>query len=233
MSTSRSRRPAARLVVTALLLAACRADAPTGDAGAKVPVTVSADLAGSGVTDVTVIVTGPGIRTPIVANLATGTGTVPVISISLDIPVGGQRTFTVHGYDAGGEMTHEGATTATVRPSGNAAVPVRLRARTGDVPVGVGIGEYRIELTPTAPAPIHVGQFMQFSMAVFDAAGDPVFTDRDHVYAVLDPSIATIHWTGVLHAVSPGTSTVYLSYRGAVATAPITVIPAPPSPVTP
>lgn len=215
MSLRHLRRPAARLVVALLLLAACRADAPTGDAGPTAPVTVSADLAGSGVVVLTVVVTGPGIRAPLAVNIEVPSGATTA-SATILVPVGGQRVFVARGYDATGEQTHEGMATVVVRPTGNDPLGIRIYARSGEVPIAVGVGDFGLTIVGGTLADLGPGDTRQLAAVVTDAQGATV-PGATITWASLNPVVASVASNGRLTARAVGTTTIYASYQGLAA----------------
>jgi alpha-tubulin suppressor-like RCC1 family protein len=219
-------RPRLTSAIALLLVSvsvACRADAPTAPPLAEAPIAISAALAGTDVRVLSVIVTGPGIATPLVAN-AEIAAEQSSVSLTMQVPVGGQRTFVARGYDADGVVTHEGMATTVVRPSGNPPVPIRMYARTGEVPIDVGFGAYTVTLTPGGLADAMVGESRQLSAAVTNAQGIPV-PGAVVMWGSLDPGVARIGATGFVSPRRPGTTTLFASYEGAVASVDLTVLP--------
>jgi alpha-tubulin suppressor-like RCC1 family protein len=218
----RSRAP----VVALLLLAACRADAPTGAAGPQAPVTISAALVGTDIEVLTVIVTGPGIRSPIVGNTEPAPSAA-IALVQMEVPVGGQRTFTVRGYDAAGTVTHEGMATAVVHPGENPTLPVRLYARTGDVPIAVGVGSFDLAIAPSPLANATVGETRQLTATVSDGQGATV-PGAVVTWGSLNPIVAGIDGSGRITARTAGTTTFYASYRGLATASVDLTVDAPP-----
>ena len=204
------------LPLALLVLVACRDHEPTGTGTRRTPVTISTMLAGTEIITLSVQVTGPAIREPIVASTTILTQQ-SIASVTLDVPVGGQRTFVARGYDVAGMLTHEGLATATVRPGENAPVTIRIFPKTGDVPITVGIGEFTVVLSPGLPPEDTVGHRRTLTASVRDAIGAPVAGSV--TWGSLNPSVADIDATGQLTARAPGATTLFASYRGAVASA--------------
>ena len=217
-----SRGPAAwRALALALpfALSGCNADSPAGPVE-KANVTVNAALAGTAVRALTILVTGPAIATPIVANIDVSAD-APTASISMNVPVGGQRTFVARGFDAAGEVTHEGMTTAPVRPGTNPGLTIRMYPRSGDVPVVIGVGAYAIAITPSPLSPLVAGQMRQLTATVTD--GGEAVPGAAVVWGSLNPVVATVGPAGVVTAHVAGTTTLYASFRGAAASVDLTV----------
>jgi alpha-tubulin suppressor-like RCC1 family protein len=218
-------RPAARafrvVASIVLLAAACRPDAASGPAADEAPVVINAALAGTDIRTLSVQVSGPAIHEPIVASVDIP-GEQSMAMLTLDVPVGAQRTFVARGYDEAGMVTHEGLATATVRPSGNAPVAIRMFPRTGDVPITVGVGEYTLTMTPGAPAEDTVGHERQLSARVVDGDGTTV-TAATVLWGSLNPSVAGVGPTGRVVARSPGVTTIVASSRGAVSSVELVV----------
>ena len=193
------------------LLAACRSDAPTDPAPSDAPVTISAALAGTDIRALTVLVSGPAIPTPIVGNVDVAAD-VPSATLTMQVPVGGQRTFVARGFDLAGALTHEGMATATVRPGSNAPLTIRMYPRTGEQPIIIGVGAFTIAISPSPLPAARAGQSVQLSAAVTDA-GVPV-AGATPTWASLNPVVASVSPTGLVSARLPGTTTIYASYQG-------------------
>ena len=222
MSLPSFRKPFAALVALLPALAGACRDAPvTGtEAVVQADVTVTLALAGTSVTALALVVTGPGIATPLVTSVdATNAATV---TTTIDVPVGGQRTIVARGFDADGMLTHEGMTTVAIRPSGNPPVAVRLYPRIADVPIVIGTGTYGVLITPSPLLDMTVGETQQLSARVTDAEGG-VVTGATVKWGSLNPAVAQVSAEGLITARVAGTTTLYASYRGSAASVDLTV----------
>ena len=218
------------LLALGALMAACRGDDITVADGALAQfcsVTIRAALAGMGVEALTVVVSGAGIASPIVAN-ADVSSNAATATVSMDVPTGGQRTFTARGLDAHGVVTHEGMTTVRVRAGTNAPVVIRMYARTGDVPVDVGIGAYDVVITPAVLPELDAGATRQLSATITDAHGTSV-PGAVATWGSLNPQVATVSASGLVTARGEGFATIWAVYRGSAASLQLVVV-APPSP---
>lgn len=213
-------RSACAAAAAVLLFASCRDGAPAGPPGAGAPVVIKAALAGTDVRALAVIVSGPAIPVPIVANVDVSAD-MPEATLTMQVPVGGQRTFVARGFDASGEVTHEGMATVTVRPSANPPVAIRMYPRTGDVPIVIGVGTYALAIVPSTPQALAAGTALQLSAAVSDA-GTPV-PGATASWGSLNPVVASVDAAGLVTALVPGTTTIYAMYGGSAASVDVTV----------
>lgn len=225
MSLPSLRRPCAVLVLaSALAIDACR-DAPP-EPGGDAPVHVLAALAGTSIEFLTVEVTGPAIRSPLVANVAVPDGATSA-SATIMVPVGGQRTFVARGFDSDGLLTHEGMATSVVRPSGNPTLTIRIYPRTGDVPITVGVGDYAIGITPATLAATPVAETRQLTATVTGEDAAPV-PGAVVTWGSLNPAVAGVDSDGLVTARRPGTTTIVASYRGLAASSVDLTVTGPP-----
>ena len=221
---------AALLAAAALASLACAGDRPLApDEDARGDVTVHAAITGTAVEGLSIEVTGPGIATPVIANIpAAGlaaTGTVAV-------PAGRARLFVVRGFDTGGIQTHEGSTTADVRPGANSGVAVTLLPLTGSAGVSVTVGSYTVTVTP-GDGTMSLGGTLQYTASVL-RDGAPVLAPAV-TWGSLNPMIASVSPTGLVTALADGDTKIVASYGGAAAQVSLTVAPAsaPPPPPPP
>ena len=212
----------ATLLALSTLLAACRGDGPTQPALDEAPVTISASLAGTGLQALSILVSGPAIATPIVVNLSVPAGAATATT-TVNVTVGAQRTFVARGFDANGEVTHEGMATATVRPSGNPPVAIRMYHKTGDVPITIGVGTYGIAITPSPLGPMVPLTSQTLSALVTDADGGAV-PGATVTWGSLNPVVASVSPGGVVTAHMSGTTTLFATYQGTAASVDLTVL---------
>lgn len=217
MSRAHARIAAAALLAAAT--AACTADrslAPDDDR--RAPVTVRAAITGTPIEGLGITVSGPGIASPVVANIpaagATATGTIQV-------PTGRARLFTVRGFDGTGIQTHEGTATADIRPGTNPSVNVRLYPITASAPISVTVGSYTLTLTPGDGSMVP-GATRQYTAAVTDVDGAPV-PNATVVWASLDPTVAVVSTGGMVTALAAGQTRIVASVGGVAAQALLTV----------
>jgi hypothetical protein len=197
----RGHTPGARLAralrgwLALLALGAC-AELPTGASrGPHAPpatgaaVRLSATVAGTAVTALSVTVTAADVPVPVVVNLDVAGGTA---AGTVRVPPGPARTFTVRAFDARGVLTHEGARTVDVAPADNAPLALALYPRAGGVPLEVTFGSYTLSVAP-AETTLAVGDTAVLTALVVTAEGD---TLRDRAaWVTLDPTRATVRTT--------------------------------------
>jgi alpha-tubulin suppressor-like RCC1 family protein len=212
-------------MAASLLLAGC-ADAPTAsEDGPIAPVSISAALAGTDVQALSVQVSGPSITVPIVVNASVPAGGTTA-SATVSVPVGGQRTFAAHGFDAEGIETYSGMATVTVKPAGNAPIVIRMYPKTADVPVTIGTGSYAITITPGTMTDASIGDTRQLSAAVRDADG-VVLPNATVMWGSLNPIVASVSNTGLVTPLAAGTTTIVASWQGAASSVELGVSPSP------
>ena len=206
-----------RLLAACFLVAlvACRPDAPSGPGVGSAPMTINAALAGTAVRALTIVVTGPAIATPIVVNVDVSAD-VQTATTTIGVPVGGQRTFVARGFDATGEITHEGMATVTVRPNANAPVTIRMYPKTGEVPVIVGVGDFALSISPSPLPVLQPGATQQLVATVTDASGGAV-PGAVVTWGSLNPIVASVSQAGRVTAGVSGTTTLYATFQGAAA----------------
>ena len=227
-------RPASGVIVASLaMLAACRADEITRDADARtVPVTISAALTPEQqqlIAGMSVEVTGPGMPTPVVAELDVAGTTV---NGTVRVPVGGNRRFAVHAYDATATETYFGSATTNVRPGTNPTLAITLYARSGGVPVVVTVGTLGIALDP-ATVTVAVGASATVTATVTDA-GAPYAGDVVR-WGALDPTLARLEpgadgRTLQLTGLRAGSTTLVASIGGVATAMSLTVTAVNPGP---
>lgn len=220
---------AAAALLLLVLLHACRADAPTGASpgGPSAPVTVRAALAGTAIQALTILVTGPAIPVPIVANIDVATD-VTTASTTMSVPVGGQRTFVARGFDATGVLTHEGIATVIVRPTGNAPVAIRMYPKSGEVPITVGVGTFAIAIAPAPLAPMAPQETRPLVATVTDASTGAAVPNAVVAWGSLNPVVANVSPAGLVTARLPGATTLYATYEGTAASVDLVVTAAAP-----
>ena len=190
----------------------------TGSGLEKVPVQVTTDVANLAVSGVSVEVTGPGMDTPILANLPITAG---VATGSLEVLAGSDRAFVLRAFDVAGVETHHGADTVDVAGSQTTTLSVSLTPLVGDVDLGGQIGEYALVVTPRADT-VAAGGTVQLSVAVTDAYGATV-QNPTVTWGSLNPAVASVDATGLVSGLVPGQTTIAASYKGFSGSASVTV----------
>jgi hypothetical protein len=120
--------------------------------------------------------------------------------------------------------TNTGSVTLNIEPGANPAVSIVLAPRTGDVPITVTLGSFRVTVSPAA-ASLLPGDTVHLTATVLDASGQPV--SGQVTWATLSPAVARVvttgQQTGRATAVGFGQSTVIAAYGGVAGSAEITV----------
>lgn len=207
-----------------LVFHGCNADFPSGPA-AEASVTINAALAGTDVRALTIIVSGPAIATPIVANADVSVD-APSATLVMSVPVGGQRTFVARGFDASGEVTHEGMATTAVRPGANPGLTIRMYPRSGDVPIVIGVGSWAVAIAPSPLDPLPPGATVQLVATVTDASGATV-PGAVVSWGSLNPVVASVSPGGLVTAHLAGTTTLFATFQGSAASVDLVVDVAP------
>lgn len=221
-----------RLLALAVLAFAACADGTGSRDVARAPVTVSGVLTPEQqalVAGMSVEVTGPGIGTAIIADLAVDGAT---LNGTVTVPVGPNRSFTVRAYDAAGTETYAGSATASVVAGTNPPLAVRLLAREGSVPIDVTIASFGVTL---APATVSVAVDAEVTLtATVTAAGGGTVTGTP-TWGVLNPALVAVTVapdgrSAVVRGRIVGSTRVVVSYEGvAAASTVVTVDPSPPT----
>jgi len=182
-----------------------------------VQLVVTADVRATAIHTVVIVVTAPDITDPLGFNIDVVDG---VASGHISVPTGSARTFTAHGYDAGGVETHRGAVTADVQPGGSAPLAISLDPLVGDVPVIVTIQSLRVTVAPAVDS-VAVDEATRLVAAITLSGGSPV---AGHVqWASLNPGIATVDTGGLVTGHAPGSVQVVATYGGVGGAATIVV----------
>src|SRR6266704_4518180 len=121
------------------VLASC-AQNPVGPPG-EATIAISVNLSGTMVATVVADVTAPDIPTMLVFNIPIVNG---IATRAITVPAGSNRTITLRAYDAGGVETHSGSVTVTIQPGTNPTMSVVLTPLTGDLPITVTLGSFRV-----------------------------------------------------------------------------------------
>ena len=217
------RRFTAAALVAVVVLGACMGHEPNGPNGAAGSATLSirADLSGTVVATVVVVVTAADITTPIVANIPTVNGTA---AGAITVPPGSNRTVTLSAYDAGGVKTHTGSVILTIQPGTNPPVTIVLSPLAGSVPITVTLGSFTVTVAPDT-ATLLPGDTVQLTATVRDASNQPV-TDQV-TWGSLGSSVARLVSTGQqtarVTAIGAGQTTVVAVYGGIAGAATIKV----------
>jgi hypothetical protein len=191
------------------VLVSC-SEGPTGPVGQDlVPLRVSANVAGTPVTVLTITVTADDIATPLVFNLhvagGTATGTV-------NVSPGSARTFTARAFESLGQITHEGSATVDVLRGPNPPLTIPMVPRGGQVPITVTVAEVSVVLEP-ASAGLMPGETLSPTVLITDAEGQPV-EGAVPTWATTNPAIAVVDETGLVTAVAVGETQIVAVFGG-------------------
>jgi surface protein len=191
------------------VLVSC-SEGPTGPVGQDlVPLRVSANVAGTPVTILTITVTADDIATPLVFNLhvagGTATGTV-------NVSPGSARTFTARAFDTLGQITHEGSATVDVLRGANPPLTIPMVPRGGQVPITVTVAEVSVVLVP-ASMELMPGATWSPTVLITDAEGRAV-EGSVPTWASANPAIAVVDETGLVTAVAVGETQIVAVFGG-------------------
>jgi hypothetical protein len=203
----RSSRPAALAIVCAALGAACGGsrDAEVGE------FVLNANLAGTTVSTLSVVVTAPDIATPLAFNIQQQNGTA---TGTLRLPPGDARLITVQAFDTLGQLTHEGSKTVNVVPGQNPPVSIPVISRAGQVLITAVLGPVAITVTPL-PAAMIVHETAQLRATIIAPNGDVLPGPVE--WATTNPTIATVDQAGNVEIVGGGLVQIVATYSGVAA----------------
>ena len=211
-------RRIALLALTApFLLVGCEqlgiADAEPSEFDVPVVVASLADAVAS----VVCRIEGPGIETPITAQLAlTGDSAKGTVTV----PAGTDRTFTLEAFDRKGILTHTGAATVDVDESLTGSVAVILEALTESVPIEGRFSEVLVVVEP-ADNGLTAGDSAQYTVTV---TKDGAAVDSPQVvWASSNPSVASVTSGGLVRAKAVGTAEIVANFSGVAGRAALTV----------
>jgi hypothetical protein len=179
--------------------------------------TIEANVAATTIAALALEVTGPGIAEPLMKNLTLDGSTA---TASIEVPAGTDRHFVLRGYDAAGILTHRGETTATLHSGETRSLALTLSALTSNPTVTATVGGVTVTLTPGATT-LAVGASTAYSATASEngtAVVNPQITWASSV-----PTIASVSATGTVTAHVPGTAKIVATFRGAAASATLTV----------
>lgn len=208
---------AAAATVAGTLVAGC--ETPTTPPTDRVAMLLSltADQSGGAVA-ARVTITGVGIPEPLVAR---ATFVDNVATVSLDVPVGTDRTALVEILDASDAVIASGSSTFDVLPGVVANVSVPVVSTSGTLTVTVTIGTVTVTVTgPTGP--LAAGATRQLTARVLDGTGADI-PGAVVLWATSNPGIATISATGLVTALRAGTVEISATSRGAGTRVPLTI----------
>jgi hypothetical protein len=187
---------------------------PVGPASVR----VSANVSGTAVNTIVIRVTAADLRSPLVYNLPVYAGAA---TGTLHVPPGPTRHFAVEAFDHSGLVTHEGTVTTDVQRGTNPPLSIVLQPRAGNIPITIGIGSFRVVITPSSVV-MTVGGKLQLTAGVTDNEGRPV-DGAVVAWASVDPARATVSADGIVMAYEAGPVQVMAVYGGAGGTANIEV----------
>lgn len=225
VSTSQAPRRLARAlrsVAVALAVAACFEPVSPGPG-----VAVSLDIRQADNTvqltgeRLDVVVTGPGIDTPLTASVRFVNDTARV---EIEVPRGETRVIQLAIYDSSDVLIASGQTTTNIGAGAAITVPVVVAPTTGTLPVVVVGGAITLSVAPGTVS-LAPGGTQTLTATVTDPAGAPI-TGAAVRYASSNPAIASVNpVTGAITAVIPGTTFVTASVLGVAARIPVAVSP--------
>ena len=218
-------RPALlRLAALALALGAC-ADSPTQPRDEQARLSVSAAVAGTPIATIVITVSAADIARPLVFNLPVHDG---LATGTLHVPPGPARLFTAQGFDAAGEVTHEGTATADIKKGDNGALTIAMLPRTGQVPITITIGSVNVVVSPSS-ATLIVGGTQQLAAAITREDGQAV-PGAVPVWASSNPAVASVDQSGLVTANALGQAQIMAVFAGTGGGSAVTVSPGlPPS----
>src|SRR5262249_5739912 len=188
-------------------LAGCERSPTDAARGKPVALHVSAAALASTVTLIVVKVTAADITVPLAFNFPVSGG---AISGTITVPAGSDRTITASAYDAGNTETHRGVVTMDLPAGTQPMLNLKLLPLTSDQPITISVTSLNVAVTPPT-ATITVGAAdVQLSATITDAQGNPV--SGTVKWATLDPSVATVSSTGLVHATGAGTVQIVATY---------------------
>ena len=218
---ARARSAFAWLAALAFTLGAC-ADSPTQPRDEQARLTVSAAVAGTPIATIVITVSAADIARPLVFNLTVHDG---LATGTLNVPPGPSRTFTAQGFDATGEITHEGEATADIRKGDNPPLYITMIPRTGQVPITITIGSVRVVVTPASVA-LTVDATRQLVAEITRENGQPV-QGAVPVWASSNPAVASVDQSGLVTAHAPGQAQIMAVFAGSGGASDVTVSSAP------
>jgi hypothetical protein len=202
----RSRFPA----LAALAVLVSCSEGPTGPVGQDlVPLRVSANVAGTPVTVLTITVTADDIATPLVFNFHVANG---MATGTVNVSPGPARTFTARAFESLGQITHEGSATVDVLRGPNPPLTIPMVPRSGQVPITVTVAEVSVVLEP-ASAWLMPGETLNPTALITDAGGQPI-EGAEPTWATTNPAIAVVDETGLVTAVAVGETQIVAVFAG-------------------
>jgi alpha-tubulin suppressor-like RCC1 family protein len=204
------------------LLVGC-SDGPTGPVGQDlVPLRVSANVAGTPVTVLTITVTADDIPTPLVFNLHVANG---LATGTVNVSPGPARTFTARAFESLGQITHEGSATVDVLRGPNPPLNIPMVPRGGQVPITVTVAEVSVVLVP-ASMELMPGDTWRPTVLITDAEGRAV-EGAEPTWASANPAIAVVDETGLVTAVAVGETQIVAVFAGVAGLMWVNVVDAP------
>jgi alpha-tubulin suppressor-like RCC1 family protein len=201
-----------------ILLAAC-SDGPAAPRGQEtVTLRVSANVTGTPVATMSIIVTASDMATPLIFNLVVVDG---LAGGSVNVPPGAARTFTARAFDSTGQVTHEGSATIDVLRGNNPPLALVMLPRSGHVPVTVTVGSVSVVVSP-ASVMLERDSSWQLTATITDNTGHPV-PGAVPTWASGNPAIASVDASGRITALAAGETQVVAVYAGVAGMSLITV----------
>jgi uncharacterized protein YkwD len=207
---------------TAVVLSAgCESRTPTATGeSAAVPLRITAVTLGTPISTLIVEVTAADLPSKLVFNLTVQDG---VASGTIKIPPGPARTIHVSAVDDEGNVTHDGSVTIDVNPGQNPPVQVKLRPRSGQVPITVTFGNYTVLVAPTAATiDATVMSQLQLTPTVIDVDGQHIASPQVG-WATTQPAVAVVDQNGLVTGIANGTATIVATFEGVAGLSEVTV----------
>ena len=200
-----------------LLLTSCSDGVAPPAESRDAPITIAFDVGSAPVVTAVIIVSAPDIPNSLAFNL-TITGTSATGTFGL--PVGRNRTITVHLYAADGSETHRGSTVIDVKSGTNPPASIVLLPISSEVPIVVTVGSYTVTVTPAEPS-VTVGATLQLNAVVSIGATPQAVTVQ---WVSLDPGLASVDADGLVRGLAAGTARIQARYASASSTVEVFVI---------
>lgn len=217
MSMHRQVRLALSLIGSIFVLGGCERS-PTAVPSGPVTLHVSAAAIATTVNLVVIKVTAADIPVPLVFNFPVTGG---AISGSITVPAGSDRTISASAYDAGNTETHRGVVTMNLPAGTQPVLNLKLLPLTSDQPITITVTSVVLTVTPATTTMTVGGPNVQLSVTIKDGDGNPVTGTVK--WATMDPGIATVDATGLVHATGAGVTQIVATFAGVASSCTVTV----------
>ena len=199
-------------------LAGCDDDVTPPDTFApdSAGVRVSADLTGTAVASVEVLVVADAFAPELFAFDVEA----DAVSACVDVPLGLPLDVTVRARDAGGAETHSGALELTLQEGERVMQSLALDPLAGSSPIPVILSSVALRVAPGA-ATVGVGATLQLNATLRDC--DDTVVTGDLTWETSDPAVATVSPAGLVSGESEGGAEITVEHGLLTDTAQITV----------